>query len=305
MTSDNLEKFLAEFAKNRLFGPKVLDNRERNAALFDELGGVMVGWAADYLGSEDFAPVLIGGYNSFVLDVGKSQMEYERQGAYKNKTYAEVYQSVYNNADHMQNYHWGVFTTTFAWEHHLKIAGFFKDYFLPLLPKGGGTLLELGSGSGVWGLLLLQGLQPWTLDGVDISQRSVELAVDMTRKIGFSARTNYIVGDALAFKGANEYDAGISCFLLEHVERPDLLFSALAGNLHTGGYAFVTGALTAAEIDHITEFKRESEIIKLAEEAGFRVVSTFSASPRPYPGNFRFLPRSMALVLQKRRNDIW
>ncbi|MDD5198755.1 MAG: class I SAM-dependent methyltransferase [Terrimicrobiaceae bacterium] len=265
----------------------------------------MVGWAADYLGSEEFASVLINGYNSFVLDVGKSQMEYEKRGAYKNKTYAEVYQSVYNNADHMQNYHWGVFTTTFAWEHHLKIAGFFKDYFLPVLPDEGGTLLELGSGSGVWGLLLLHGMQQWTLDGVDISQKSVELAIDMTRRIGFSDRTNYIVGDALAFTGAGQYDAAISCFLLEHVERPDLLFSSLAGNLNPGGYAFVTGALTAAEIDHITEFKRESEIIKLAEDAGFRVVSTYSASPGSYPSDFRFLPRSMALVLQKRRNDIW
>lgn len=305
MSSANLQRFLEEFSKNKLFWPKVLKNREANAALFDELGGIMTGWAADCLGADEFAKVLISGYNSFVLDVNKSQVEYEKRGTYKNKTYAEVYQSVYDNSGHMQYYHWGVFTTTFAWEHHLKIYGVFRDYFLPLLSGDGGSILELGSGSGVWGLLLLGKLGNWTLDGIDISRKTVELAVEMTRKTGFAGRVNYLVDDALAFQGAKKYDAAISCFLLEHVERPDLLFANLAGNLRAGGYAFVTGALTAAEIDHITEFKRESEIIALAEAAGFRVLTTYSASPSPYPPAARFLPRSMALVLQKRHNDVW
>ena len=67
----------------------------------------------------------------------------------------------------------------------------------------------------------------------------------------------------------------------------------------------MTGALTAAESDHITEFRRESEIVVMAEEAGFRVESTFSGAPTGYPRDFRFLPRSMALVLQKKQNDNW
>lgn len=304
MATGNLGKFLDEFSKNRLFWPKIARNRERNPELFDELGGVMTEWAAAYLGDQEFAAELLRGYNSFVLDVSKSQVEYEKRGSYLNKSYDEVYQSVYNNPEHMQLYHWGVFTTTFAWEHHLKIYGFFRDYFLSLLPPSG-RLLDLGSGSGIWGLILLHKLGGWKLEGVDISERSVKLATDMTGTIGYADRAVYKVDDALAFQGDAKFDAAISCFLLEHVEFPDRLLANLAGNLNPGGYAFVTGALTAAEVDHITEFKRESEIVRLAEDAGFRVIATYSASPDFESTSFRLLPRSMALVLQKRRNDIW
>jgi hypothetical protein len=67
----------------------------------------------------------------------------------------------------------------------------------------------------------------------------------------------------------------------------------------------VTAALTAAEIDHIHEFRRESQIVAMAEDAGFRVVSTLSASPRSIRHDATFLPRSMALVLQKRGGEWW
>ncbi len=79
----------------------------------------------------------------------------------------------------------------------------------------------------------------------------------------------------------------------------------MASNLETKAYAFITAALTAAETDHISEFRRESEIVLMAEEAGFRVVSMYSAAPPSHPDSHRFLPRSLALILQKRKNDIW
>lgn len=301
----NLENFLAYFEKHKLFWPSVKRNREKNKVLFDELGSVMVNWAKNYLGEDQYKETMFKGYKSFVTDVGKSQMEYEKRGTYQNKSYAEVYASVYNNSDHMQLYHWGVYTTTFAWEHHLKIYKFFKEYFLPLLSKEKGRLLELGSGSGIWGLLFLNEFSDWNVVGVDISERSVEIANKMKTVTGFSDQTLYKLDDALSFKDEQKFDAAISCFLLEHIENPERLFQNISNNIDVGGYAFVTGALTAAEVDHITEFKSESEIVKMAELAGFRVIATFSVSPSPYPTNYKFLPRSMALVIQKRRNEIW
>jgi hypothetical protein len=64
-------------------------------------------------------------------------------------------------------------------------------------------------------------------------------------------------------------------------------------------------ALTAAEVDHIFEFSRESELVAMAEKCGFRVVSMLSESPKAHPRTSYFLPRSMALVLRKRGNPIW
>ena len=305
MSSANLEEFLSHFEKNKLFWPSVKRNREHNPLLFDELGSLMINWAKKYLGSEEYKDILIKGYKSFVSDVGKSQMEYEKRGAYQNKSYAEVYNSVYNNSEHMQLYHWGVYVTTFAWEHHLRIYSFFKEYFLPLLIEEKGSLLELGSGSGIWGLLFLTKLSNWNVVGVDISESSVGIANKMREVTGLSQKTVYKVDDALSFASEKKYDAAISCFLLEHIENPERLFQNISNNINPGGYAFVTGALTAAEVDHITEFKYESQIVKMAEDAGFRVIGTYSASPSPYPINYKFLPRSMALIIQKRRNEIW
>jgi hypothetical protein len=66
---------------------------------------------------------------------------------------------------------------------------------------------------------------------------------------------------------------------------------------------FITTALTAAETDHIYEFRRESEVLLLAEEAGFRVVASLSATPLVDRGAALYIPRSMALSLQKRGDE--
>ena len=66
----------------------------------------------------------------------------------------------------------------------------------------------------------------------------------------------------------------------------------------------MTGALTAAQIDHIYEFRRESELIALGEESGLRVLASLSANPRRTLPGARFLPRSMALVMARRPNDL-
>ncbi len=63
--------------------------------------------------------------------------------------------------------------------------------------------------------------------------------------------------------------------------------------------AFITGVLTAAQIDHIYEFREESELVRMCELNGLRVLETLSASPRRTLPKARFLARSMALLVQK------
>lgn len=298
------QSFLHHFEQHLpLFYPAIASNARRNPAAFQELGELVLSWSQKILG-DDCLSVLARGYRSFVLDVNRSQMQYEREGKYRNHSFEEVYQEVYGNEEHMQAYHWGVFTTTFAWEHHLQLYIFYRDYFLPRLGSQG-SLLELGSGSGIWSMLLLQHLPDWGCQGIDISPTSVRLANQMSLANQFQARVQYRVADALAYQAEVPADAGLSCFVLEHLEEPGRLLEALARNLKAHSYSFVTVALTAAEVDHITEFRRESEVVTLAEDAGFRCVATLCGSPPAYPAEFKFLPRSMALVLQKRAQEIW
>lgn len=299
------ESFLEYINKNKkIFYPSIYKNYKKNPELFSELGNLMLNWATAYLEKET-NNVLTDGYSYFVLDVNKSQMNYEKNGAYVNKSYKEVYDSTYDNKEHMLKYHWGVYATTFTWAHHLLIYKFFKDFYISLFDDSKIHLLELGSGSGIWGMILMNIMQNAQISGVDISKVSVGLSREMSQKNGFGNRCTYIVDDALSFKSDTKYDGAISCFLLEHLETPEQLLNNLCENIISGGYAFVTCALTAAEIDHIYEFQRESEVIGMAENAGFRVIASFSSAPDHYIKENKFLPRSMALVLQKRHNEIW
>lgn len=301
----NLEKFLDYFSQHcQVYFPAIQNTHLNHQKSFEELAQVMLNWAENHLG-ENWSKVLADGYLHFLMDVNRSQVEYERRGNYMNKSYNDVFDRVYNNPKFMSLYHWGVFVSTFTWEHHIKIYDLYRKSFLPCLNPEAGRLLDLGSGSGIWSFLTTHFLPQWTSQGIDISEKSVELSTTMAESSGFCNKVQFKARDALTFKGTEKYNAAISCFLMEHLEEPQLLLQNMASNLETRGYAFITAALTAAESDHISEFRRESEIVSMAEEAGFRVFSMYSAAPLSHPDSYRFLPRSLALVLQKRKNDIW
>ena len=97
----------------------------------------------------------------------------------------------------------------------------------------------------------------------------------------------------------------VCSFLIEHLEDPNKLVAVIAHQLKPGGFAYLTGALTAAQIDHIYEFTRESELILMAERNGLRVLETLSVSPRRVLPRAKQLPRSMGLIMQKRTHEHW
>ena len=63
--------------------------------------------------------------------------------------------------------------------------------------------------------------------------------------------------------------------------------------------------LTAAQIDHVYEFQFESELVLMAEQAGFRLLEARSAAPQRTLRGASYLPRVMALILQKRKSATW
>ena len=301
----NVEKFLDYFSQHcQVYYPSIKKTHLNHRKSFEELTQIMFNWAENHLG-ENWTEVLAKGYTHFLMDVNRSQIEYERRGNYLNKSYKEVFNHVYNNHEYMNLYVWGTFVSTFSYEHHMEIYDFYKNSFIPHLNPKGGHLLDLGSGSGVWSFLTTHFVPQWFSQGIDISEKSVELATGMAMNSNLNNRVNFKLSNALNFKGDKKYNAAISSFLMEHLEKPELLLQNMASNLETRGYAFVTAGLTAAEVDHISEFRRESEIVLMAEEAGFRVINMFSAAPPSHSNSYKFLPRSLALILQKRKNAVW
>ena len=280
----------------------VLQSAQSQPAVFGELAGTMLEWADVFLGSVCDG-TLVEGYTHLLMDVVASQMAYEKRGRYEFDSFAQAAKNVYQNNDFMDKYHWGVYAATFAWEHHLLVYDFFRRYYASRLERMNGPMsfMDLGSGSGLWSMLALRALPAARATLVDVSETSVELCRKFLSANGFAARAIVTQGDALTFRPAQPADAGLCCCLLEHMERPHDLMANLAAGLKPGALAFVTGALTAAETSHIFEFRRESELSNMAEECGFRVLGTCSANLAPLTADAKYLPRSMALVLQKRR----
>lgn len=301
---ERFEKCLNERAP--IFATELARTRALEPDAFNHLAEPMLHWAQIALG-ETWAEQLVDGYCAFVLDVNRSQLKYEKTGRYENSSFAEVFEKAYDDPEFMQLYHWGVFTTTFVWAHHLRIHKFFEQHFVPLLRRlpEGSPLVDLGAGSGIWHMSALRNQPDIIVEAVDVSAPTIERSKKMAEALGYGARIRHHLSDALQWRPSTPAKAGISCFLLEHLEQPNLLLSGLANNLEAGAPAFVTSALTAAEIDHIYEYRRESELALACEQAGFRVRAMYSAEPETTPRERYFAPRSIALVLQKRVNSIW
>lgn len=270
---------------------------------FDRLAETFLSWAEGVLGEATLETVGHS-YAQFTTSVNFHQSRYELAGSYEATSQDDFLDALYNSPERMTDYLWGVYLTLFAWSHHLPLARLYEETFLPRIQPGD-EIIELAFGHGGWGLWALSATRETRLRGIDISPSSVKMASSLAIAAGLQDRARYSQGDALVAPERASAQVGICGFVIEHLSEPHKLLEALAARIEPGGWLFLTGALTAAQEDHIFEFLRESELMVMAEKAGFRVTETVSAGPpRTFP-KARFLPRSMALIMQRCRQDTW
>jgi SAM-dependent methyltransferase len=298
-------ELLVDWFKDHLpqYSVGLTETRAIDPERFDRLGERFLSWASQVLGP-DSLDVVARSYANFTTSVNLLQARYEETGHYETDSLAEIHRDLYDQKDRMDRYLWGVYLTFFLWPHHLRLARFFEERFLPRVPVGS-RILELAFGPGQWGQSTLLGTEDTRLTGIDIAQSSIDIASALGRVAGLHDRLSYRLGDALKPAEQAEFDVGICGFVMEHLEDPQKLFDALASHLKPGGLCFMTGGLTCAQEDHVYEFRFESEIVLMAEKAGFRLLECASEGPpRTFP-KARFLPRSMAVLLQRRRGEFW
>lgn len=242
----------------------------------------------------------VDAFVQFTTDVNFAQARYEASGHYENKSFEEVYKNHYSQKSQMDDYLWGIYLTNFLWAHHLEICLFFEDRFLARLSSQP-SVVEIAPGHGGWGVWALYQLIDANLQGYDISSSSIDIAFSVAKAAGVDSRVSYQERDALDLKSldANVADAVICSFLIEHLEEPIKLFAVVNQILKPGAVAFMTGALTAAQVDHIYEIRQESEILAMAESQGLRVLESLSTNPKRLFPKAKFVPRSMAIIVQK------
>lgn len=270
---------------------------------FTEIAEMFLGWLVRARGEEGIAAAT-DAFVQFSTDVNIAQARYEAQGSYQNKSFAEVYADHYSNIETMDQYLWGIYLTNFLWAHHTEISLLFSEQFLKRLPADA-QIIEIAPGHGGWGAWALSRLPEANLQGFDISPSSIRIATSVTTAAGVGDRAKYFERDALDLSKLpkNAADAVICSFLIEHLEKPEHLFAVVKHLLKPGGVGFITGALTAAQVDHIYEFRFESELVKMCENQGLRALQTLSAGPARTLPKARFLPRSMALIVQSRTGE--
>jgi 2-polyprenyl-3-methyl-5-hydroxy-6-metoxy-1,4-benzoquinol methylase len=272
---------------------------------FDATAETYLGWLEAARG-EGWLTSSVDAFAQFSGDVIYEQARYEAAGRYIHTSFAEAHADVYSQREVMDDYLWGVYITNFLWSHHMDIMRFFQDRFLAPLPDGA-HLVEIAPGHGGWGAWALHARPDATLEGYDISPSSIAIASAITGAAGVGSRATYTLRNALDLTSMPEAcaDALICSFLVEHLEQPEQLFAVIARLLKPGGTAFITGALTAAQIDHIYEFRRESELIVLCEQHGLRVRESLSVAPKRILPKAKFLPRSMAMAVTRMSHADW
>lgn len=272
---------------------------------FPEIAEMFLRWLVAVRG-EDGIAACADAFVRFTTDVNIAQFRYEAAGHYEKKSFAEVYANHYSQDQTMVDYVWGGYLTNFLWAHHVDLSVFYRDYFLSRL-SASASLVEIASGHGGWGVWALSVLPEAHLRGFDISSSAIKIATSLSRAAGVGDRAVYEIGNALDLIEDPTVlaDGAICCFLLEHLESPGQLLETVRQLLKTSGIAFLTGALTAAQVDHLHEYRHESELVCSCEEHGFRVLASLSLGPKRTLQNARFLPRAMGLIVQKRMNDIF
>ena len=271
-----------------------------NPERFEQIAEMFLKWAVKARG-EKWIPAMVDAFVDFSTEVNIAQARYEATGHYPHKTLADCYEELYARKDSMSNYLWGVYLTNFLWAHHMELCLFFEGRFLTRL-KDNAHIVEIAPGHGGWGIWALSRLKNAHLEGFDISASSIEIAQELAESAGVKERVKYNEKNALELAEISDEsaDACICSFLVEHLEDPEKLFAIIAKFLKPHAKALISGALTAAQIDHIFEFRDESEIILLCEKYGLRVTESVSVNPRRTLPRAKFLPRSQAVIVEKR-----
>jgi len=284
----------------RMFAPSARATYEANSELCGWLLNPLARWADAAYGERAFDDAAKG-YAKYCMGVWKSQQLYEKVGRYTPETLPELISEVYEDEGYMVPYMWAAILIYPFWPSMVSHIALYRNEFLKVLTQAA-NVLEVASGHGVMGLLAAESRPDIHVNGFDISPPAVAISERLLDVSGHRSHVNFAVKDVLNLETSGApgtYQGIIAAMLAEHLEDPRPLFAVLSHHLADDGLVFFSTALESAQRDHTYEFHNESEPIKMAEEAGFRITRLVCDAGVPVPGG-RFLPRALGMILRKR-----
>jgi ubiquinone/menaquinone biosynthesis C-methylase UbiE len=241
----------------------------------------------------------VQGYINLNKAILKDDMHFRETGKYiaKPEDLKRVTEEVYDNEEVMDRYYLvGLYCTYFLWPHHYRILEFFRRSFLQVGPMPQ-HLMEWGAGHG---LLSLEALRHWpktraTL--VDLSRFSLAFAQSLLKTGHVGNRYQCQQGDVVELAALPLADRIICSELLEHVPEPGRLLGRLRGALAPGGMAYLTGAINAAQPDHVYLFTSDEQLFRMLEEHGLAIKEHLTACHPNREGD-RNPPAVVAMVVE-------
>jgi SAM-dependent methyltransferase len=251
--------------------------------------GAAVGGLADQFGAEyldDFESHLellrsafpekpwpdwaVQGFVNLNKAILKEEMHFRQTGQYaaRPEDLERVTEEVYDNEEVMERYYLvGLYCTYFLWPHHYRILRFYRQSFLQAGPPPA-RLAEWGVGHG---LLALEALRRWPAAGaalLDLSRFSLAFAERLLNAAGVGERCQSRLGDVLELPDLPRVDRLICSELLEHVPDPGRLLDRVREALAPGGLAYLTGAINAAQPDHVYLFTSDEQLLGMLRDHG-------------------------------------
>lgn len=238
------------------------------------------------------------GYGMFVIDLLRRQRRFEIEGRYPDKSYEDAAAEVYHDDGFMTSqYLPGLLLSHYLWPHHYRQLDFFRASFARSLSiSGGQNFTEIGVGTGIYSRVLLETVPNVAGRGIDISESSRHFAEEHVRSYGLASRYGTEIRDVIE-NPLDPVDWLICVEVLEHLEDPTALLSALRSSLRPGGKAFITTALNAANVDHIYLYRSTDEVLAQLLATGFSLEQSFHAAAHPPTSPGAVVPSVAAFVV--------
>ena len=234
-----------------------------------ELEGFLARYAQYLLRHGRTLTEAVDSYVRFVNDMVRARVDFLSTGKYRNDSFREVNEQVYNNPEVMAYHMEGLLLSQFLWQHHYLMLQFFRDKMMPLAPKTR-RYLEVGGGHGLHVDIFGKLAGPCCeIDVLDISSTSLE----MCRQLIAVPVSRFLLQDIYHYRPEHPYDLISMGEVLEHVEDPVSLLMRLREMLSEHGRVFVTTPTNAPTVDHIFLFHDLPHIREIIAAADFSIES--------------------------------
>lgn len=200
---------------------------------------------------------------------------------------AELVEELYNDESKMKGYYLDGLALTYAlWPNHTHMIRNMGESFIPRLEPGD-RVGEVGVGHGLLAALMFDAQPDLHYTGVDISQSSLDYAGSALVKAGVDpgrismVHADAMSGDLVRLGGEGGFDALVCCEVVEHVNNPEVMLSALSAALAPGKPGFVSTVANMEADDHVYLYNDVEEIRTMLTDTGWTVVADL---PNVLPG---------------------